>query len=111
MIMKQLVILALSAALIGIPVLTSILQIPTDQRQTTAVQRRLGSYIQDLLDEEIEKLAGDMPANSSDKYMLYFISGANNNILLHWLKTGAVESPYEIARVCAKYLKDGVLTD
>ncbi len=67
------------------------------------------SYIQDLLDEEIEKLAGDMPANSTDRYKLYFISGSNNNILIHWLKNGAVESPYEIAKVCTKYLKNGVL--
>ena len=46
-----------------------------------------------------EELLGDMPHNSIDRYQLYFISGAIFNTMVQWMKTGARESPNEMARM------------
>lgn len=42
---------------------------------------------------------GDMPANSIQKYELYYYSGALYNTMIYWLENGLKESPYEMADV------------
>lgn len=72
-------------------------------------QNGFGNLIQALLDRYIEEFVGDMPASSIERYKLYFISGAVGNILVHWLASGAVESPYEVAKIAANYLRGDIL--
>lgn len=67
-----------------------------------------GSLIQDILNRYLEDLAGDMPRQSLDRYKLYFISGAVCNILIHWLQTGAMESPYVLSQLVADYFSHGI---
>lgn len=71
----------------------------------TLYQNGFGNLIQEMLDRYLEDFIGDMPASSIERYKLYFISGAVGNILLHWLDTGAVESPYEMAKAAADYFR------
>ena len=44
-----------------------------------------------------------MPANSVERYKLYFIAGAVTNVLIEWLNEGAKEPPKEIASLCFNY--------
>jgi AcrR family transcriptional regulator len=67
------------------------------------------SLIQETLNRYIEELVGDMSKNSIERFQLYFISGAVFNILIQWLKSGAIESPLEIAKMSANYLINGVV--
>ena len=39
------------------------------------------------------EFAENMPANSVERYKLYFISGAVTNILIEWLNESAKEPP------------------
>ena len=39
-----------------------------------------------------EEIAGDMPANSIDRYKLYYAAGASMNAVLVWLRSGCRES-------------------
>jgi Transcriptional regulator len=68
-----------------------------------------GSMIQEIINRYMEEIAGDMPNTSTDKYRLYFIAGAAFNILIKWLKGGAMESPHEIAKACADFLNEQLL--
>lgn len=73
-------------------------------------QNGFGSLIQDILNIYIEDSVGDMPVHSIEWYKLYFIAGAVFNVLIKWLENGAVESPIEIARACADFLKGDIIT-
>lgn len=75
----------------------------------TLYQNGFGNLIQELLNRYVEEFVGDMPSHSIDRYKLYFISGAVGNILVHWLEGGAIESPYEVARIAAGYLRGDIL--
>lgn len=44
-----------------------------------------------------EELAGDMPANSIERYNLYYASGGSFNASLKWLRGGCKESSKEMA--------------
>lgn len=68
-----------------------------------------GSLIQKTFNRYIMEFAGNMPANSLDRYKLYFISGAVTNVLIEWLNEGAKEPPKEIAALCADYFSGGIL--
>ena len=52
-----------------------------------------------------EELAGDMPANSIERYDLYFASGASFNASLKWLRGGCKETPLEIAKAFLSFCK------
>lgn len=52
-----------------------------------------------------EEMLGDMPFNSPDRYLLYFVSGALFNTLIQWLKNGAKESPQEMAQMLLKVIE------
>lgn len=52
-----------------------------------------------------ECAGGDMPTSSIERYNLYFLAGAGFNAMLIWLKNGCVESPDEMARALAKYMR------
>lgn len=54
------------------------------------------SLLDVILDCEIEA-SGDMPARSIARYELYYFAGAFYSMLLHWLESGANESPEAMA--------------
>ena len=68
-----------------------------------------GSLIQQTFNRYIMEFAGNMPANSIERYKLYFISGAVTNVLIEWLNEGAKEPPREIASLCVSYFTGGIL--
>lgn len=68
-----------------------------------------GSMIQQTFNRYIMEFAGNMPANSNERYKLYFIAGAVTNILVEWLNDGAKEPPKEIASLCVSYFMGGIL--
>lgn len=67
-----------------------------------------GGRLQAIADIYIEELAGDMLYNSADKYVLYCVSGAGMNMIIHWLLDGAIESPHELAAACTDYFLQGL---
>ena len=68
-----------------------------------------GSLIQQTFNRYIMEFAGNMPANSTERYKLYFIAGAVTNVLIEWLNDGAKEPPREIAALCVSYFTGGIL--
>ena len=68
-----------------------------------------GSLIQQTFNRYIMEFAGNMPATSIERYKLYFISGAVTNVLIEWLNQGAKEPTRDIANICIKYFKGGIL--
>lgn len=75
----------------------------------TLYDNGFASLILDLMNSYIETTAGDMPQNSIERYHLYYISGATFNVLIRWLKEGAMESPHEMARICADFMCEAIL--
>lgn len=63
-----------------------------------------GTMLQEIINQYTEILLGDMPANSPDRYKIYFIAGALYDVLIAWLNSGTKESASEIAGICAEYL-------
>lgn len=63
-----------------------------------------GSLILEVMNKSVESVAGDMPCSSIERYKLYFITGAAFNVLIQWLKSGAMESPHEMAKACAGFM-------
>lgn len=59
----------------------------------------LASIYLRLLDEYLENVGGDMPANDVRRYMLYYYSGAVYNVFLKWLENGMKETPEQMARL------------
>lgn len=47
----------------------------------------------------IEDALGDMPNDSIERYRLYFATGAMFNAMIQWLKSGARETPGEMAQI------------
>ena len=68
-----------------------------------------GSMIQQTFNRYIVEFAGNVSADSLERYKLYFISGAVTNVLIEWLREGAKEPPREIAALCVDYFSIGVL--
>lgn len=62
------------------------------------------SLILEVMNRYIEDAAGTMPHRSTERYKLYFVTGAAFNVLITWLEEGAVESPREMAEACAGFL-------
>lgn len=63
------------------------------------------SYIYlDFLNSQIEEIAGDMPANSIERYKLYAYTGALFNTIVKWIEGGAKENPEEMARFFVDYM-------
>ena len=66
------------------------------------------SLVQDTFDMLGEDMLGDMPADSVDRYIIYFYTAAIFNVTLHWLRDGA-EEPEKVANLLVD-LTDKVLT-
>lgn len=64
-----------------------------------------GTLMLEETDRYVEESLGDMPCTSTERYRLYFISGAIFNSMMQWLKTGARETPDEMAAVIMELLK------
>lgn len=64
-----------------------------------------GTLMLDETNRYIEEALGDMPFNSIERYSLYFTSGAIFNAMMQWLKTGAKETPSEMAEIIMELLK------
>ena len=75
----------------------------------TLYHNGFGSLIQQTFNRYIMEFAGNMPANSTERYKLYFIAGAVTNVLIEWLNDGAKEPPREIAALCVNYFTGGIL--
>ena len=75
----------------------------------TLYHNGFGSLIQQTFNRYIMEFAGNMPANSIERYKLYFISGAVTNVLIEWLNEGAKEPPREIAALCVSYFTGAIL--
>lgn len=75
----------------------------------TLYHNGFGSLIQQTFNRYIMEFAGNMPANSTERYKLYFIAGAVTNVLIEWLNDGAKEPPREIAELCVRYFSGGIL--
>ena len=52
----------------------------------------------DRLTELHERMAGDIPARSIERYRIYAYIGAFTNTALEWIREGSSESPEEIAQ-------------
>ena len=61
------------------------------------------AYLQELADEYVTILSRKIPYWSANRYLLYCISGASLNMIIHWLRDGAQESPRELAIACAEF--------
>ncbi|WP_429971832.1 TetR/AcrR family transcriptional regulator [Fructilactobacillus sp. Tb1] len=72
------------------------------------LDNNLGDYIYRLITEMVLEKAGDMPADSIERYKLYFFSGAMFSVLVNWINSGAKESPEEISKIALKYLQNGI---
>lgn len=61
-----------------------------------------------MIDCEIEA-CGDMPVSAISRYEIYYFSGAFYNMMIHWLESGAKETPEAMAdeflRITNKYGK------
>lgn len=68
-----------------------------------------GSLVLEIMNRYIEDAAGDMPSSSIERYKLYFVTGAAFNVLIKWLEGGAVESPREMAKACAGFVRGDIL--
>ena len=75
----------------------------------TLYHNGFGSLIQQTFNRYIMEFAGNMSANSIERYKLYFISGAVTNVLVEWLNEGAKEPPREIAALCVTCFSGGIL--
>ena len=75
----------------------------------TLYHNGFGNLIQETFNRYILEFAGNMSANSIERYKLYFISGAVTNVLIEWLNEGAKEPPREIAALCVSYFTGGIL--
>lgn len=60
-------------------------------------------YNIEAINRYIEEAAGDMPANSVDRYLLYYFAGAMYNTSIKWLENGAVESCEDMAHAICKF--------
>ena len=80
------------------------------QRVLTLINAGFATTLQRMMDGYLEERLGDMPAWSIERYELYFVSGALLNVLTKWLEQGAKEPPKEMAKFCAKLLRDGLDT-
>jgi len=58
-----------------------------------------GTLMLEEANHYIEEDLGDMPFDSIERYNLYFASGAIFNTLIQWLKSGAKETPGEMAQL------------
>ena len=67
-------------------------------------KRGFTSYVLDACNEYNEDVAGYMPANSAERYYLYYGAGAFFNSCIIWLKNGAVESPETMAKTLYKFI-------
>lgn len=66
-----------------------------------------GSLVLEMYNQFVEEALGDMPQHSTQKYKLYFLTGSAFNIMIQWLKNGAVESPYEMAQAFLTFWNGG----
>lgn len=64
----------------------------------------LGTLLLDMANYFVEEDFGDMPYDSIDRYNLYFTSGAIFNVIIQWLKSGAKETPTEMAEIIFNYI-------
>lgn len=64
-----------------------------------------GSLILEVMNRYVENAVGDMPRTSIERYKLYFVTGAAFNVLIKWLEDGAMESPHEMAKACAGFVR------
>ena len=58
-----------------------------------------GSRILDALNSFYEQIAGDMPADSKERFSLYVFAGSLYNTAMTWLRDGRGEEPDEVAEV------------
>lgn len=72
-------------------------------------QNGFGSQILETFNRYIEEFIGEMPHNSKERYLLYYIAGAASNVLVKWLMDGAVETPHEIAVTCADIMSRPII--
>ena len=71
-----------------------------------------GTFLQEDMNRFAEFSIGDMPQMSMERYSLYFLSGAMFNTTIQWLKSGAVESPQQMAKAFIRMLsKNSLYTD
>ena len=61
------------------------------------------SLILDHFNATNESLAGDIPANSVERFNLYFAAGATFNASMVWLREGCRETPEEMSRCFARF--------
>lgn len=57
----------------------------------------VSTLFQAIMDYHIE-YGGDMPANSIERYELYYYSGAIYSVVQQWILSGVKESPEDMAR-------------
>lgn len=70
--------------------------------------RGFDSLILEEINQFAEMMLGDMPSFSTDRYKLYFLAGALFNMTIHWLRSGAMESPRELATVFLNLMNNGI---
>lgn len=66
-----------------------------------------GTFLQEDMNRFAEINLGDMPQMSLGRYRLYFLAGAMFNTTIQWLKSGARESPKEMAEIFVHMLLTG----
>ena len=74
--------------------------------QTILIKHNLQGKTQELTNRFTEEHLGDMKRNSPERYKLYFIAGAFNNLFFQWLKEGCKETPEEMADIFLHLMKN-----
>lgn len=55
------------------------------------------------------QVAGDVPASSTDSYLIYYFAGALYNTILEWLRRGTRESCEEMAAAISRFQASSIL--
>lgn len=77
-------------------------------RILSLINAGFSSTFLEMMNVYLEERLGGMPATSTKRFGLYFISGAMFNVLVQWLVGGCVEPSGELAEYCANSLCNGV---
>lgn len=70
-----------------------------------------GTFVLENMNHFAEISIGDMPRKSIKRYKLYFLSGAMFNTTIQWLKSGAEETPHQMAKTFVNMLSDYMYED
>ena len=64
--------------------------------------------IQDNTDQFLINAIGNMPANSTERYNIFLLSGAICHVQIEWLKSDSPEAPEDFADFNIKFIENNI---